>query len=162
MIVDLWTDGASTGKVGPGGWAWLANANGKPSWKSGEIEEGTTNSRTEKIAVIEGLKAVYEQHGPSNVIVYCDSSLVVNGVRRNWRKLWEKKNWKNSKGEDVANQDLWIALFEALDLHQSVKMVKVKGHTKSQSKAAKGNRQVDIMAHKACQRAKKRVKERDE
>ncbi len=157
-----WTDGASTGKVGAGGWAymWRDTLSNARDYAYGEILSGTTNSRTEMIAVIELLKAIPER---SKVEVYCDSSMVVNGIKDKWPKKWRERaigdTWLNSRGIMVANRDLWEDLEAALARHLKVRIVKVKGHTNGKGPRFEGNRTVDKMAQKARKRASKKAKE---
>lgn len=159
MIVELWTDGASTGKVGPGGWAYLFYTKGQMVIEDGEVYEGTTNMRMEMEAVVRGLDEIFELCGPSDVKVYCDNSVVVKGIKHNWLMKWKKRGMKTTSGSEVANQDLWLDLESAIARHDNVQMVKVKGHTKSSSRAAIGNRRVDNMARKARKRASQMVRE---
>lgn len=164
-MINAWTDGASTGRVGAGGWAymWRDTESGERDYAYGEILEGTTNSRTETIAVIELLNALPEG---SAVTVHCDSSMVVNGVRQNWIKGWRDKaelnggRWMNSRGLPVLNRDLWEALEAAIGRHHNVRMVKVKGHTDGKGEVYEGNRTVDRMAQKARKRASTKAKEK--
>lgn len=149
MIYEVWTDGASTGKVGPGGWAYVISAEGKVRWDSGGELDGTTNSRMEMVAVIEALNSLPEA---SQVEVYCDSSMVVKGMRDKWHVKWRKNAWINSKNEPVANRDLWQQLIEAEQRHLNVTWYGVKGHTNSNKRAAVGNRRADSLAVRAKRR----------
>ncbi len=163
MTIEAFTDGASTGKVGAGGWAytWRDTLSNARDYAYGEVLSGTTNSRTEMIAVIELLKAIPER---SHVEVYCDSSMVVNGIKEKWTRKWRERaigdTWLNSRGVMVANRDLWEDLETAIALHEKVRMVKIKGHTNGRGPRFEGNRTVDRMAQKARKRASKKAKER--
>ncbi len=160
-MIEMWADGSSEGKVGCGGWAYLVNENGKVRWQSGGEKDGATNSRMEMLAVILGLESLPPN---SKMKVYCDSSMVVNGIKRGWVTGWRMKAiddvWLNSRKEPVKNRDLWERLTEAVLRHKSVNIVHVKGHTGSSTRAAMGNRRVDSLAHNACQKMKKLRKER--
>jgi hypothetical protein len=68
----------------------------------------------ELTAVIEGLKAL-KQAG-STVQLFTDSNYVVRGVNE-WLSDWLKRGWKNSRGEQVANLDLWQQLKTLLEQH---------------------------------------------
>jgi ribonuclease HI len=46
------------------------------------------------------------------VIVYSDSSYLVNCMRRGWYKQWRKSGWLTYRKEPVANRDLWERLLE--------------------------------------------------
>ena len=55
-----------------------------------------------------------------------DSQYVLKGISE-WRAGWERKGWRNSKGEAVANLALWKRLFALVD-ERKVKTRWVRGH----------------------------------
>lgn len=121
----IYTDGACSGNPGPGGWgAVLLYGDKKKEISGGEAE--TTNQRMELTAVIQALKAV--KVSDWTVTVYTDSAYIVNAFAENWIDKWLQNGWKNSKKEDVANQDLWKKLIELGRINR-VKIKKVKGHS---------------------------------
>ena len=79
--------------------------------------------------------------------VYSDSAYAVNGLN-GWIKGWISNGWKNSKGEEVANKDLWLQLVDYQEL-QEVFIHKVKGHDKDY-----WNNIIDDMVQKEAQRVK--------
>lgn len=116
----LYTDGASRGNPGPGGYGVLLVWNGHRK----ELSQGykhTTNNRMELLAVIEGLKAIKKKEIP--VTVFSDSQYVVNAVEKGWLNTWIKTNFKGGK----KNQDLWKEYYE-LAKGFTIKFVWVKGH----------------------------------
>ena len=122
--VTIYTDGACSGNPGPGGYGAILICNGKEREISGGEPE-TTNNRMEIRAVIESLKKL--KH-PCDVEVYSDSSYVVNTFLQGWITSWQKKNWHNSSGDSVKNQDLWQELYDLTQYHH-VSWIKVKGHS---------------------------------
>ena len=115
----VYTDGACSGNPGPGGWAWIVPDG--PFGAGGETP--TTNQRMELTAALEAVGAL---DGPLEIV--SDSTYVVNCFRDNWWRGWLKRDWKNSQGKPVANQDLWeplIAAHQARDIRWSW----VKGHS---------------------------------
>ncbi len=124
MTYEVYTDGACRNNQAPGGqlggWACV--------FVDGQEYSGanrsTTNNRMELTAAIEALK-----HTPSqaNVTLYSDSAYVINAFLQNWFAGWERRNWKNTKGQPVENQDLWREL-RALSSQRTVHWVKVRGH----------------------------------
>lgn len=115
----VWTDGACQGNPGPGGWAWAAH--GGP-FASGAAPQ-TTNQRMELTAALEAITAL-----DGDLEIVSDSTYVVNCFKNRWWQGWERRNWRNAKGEPVANQDLWRPLVEAA-LRRSVAFSWVKGHS---------------------------------
>ncbi|MEN6350765.1 MAG: ribonuclease HI [Syntrophomonas sp.] len=122
--INIYTDGACSGNPGPGGWGAVLMYGDHCKEISG-AQPVTTNQRMELTAVIEALKALKVEGWP--VKVHSDSAYVVNAFKQNWITNWQKNGWKNSKKEDVANQDLWKELIE-LSIKNKVSIEKVKGH----------------------------------
>jgi uncharacterized phage-like protein YoqJ len=63
------------------------------------------------------------------MVVVSDSTYVVNCFRQRWYEGWMAKGWKNSKKEDVANQDLWKPLINHVLARGDVEWRWVKGHS---------------------------------
>jgi ribonuclease HI len=117
----VFTDGSCLGNPGRGGWAWAVQGG---QFASG-FEEKTTNQRMEIRAVFEALRTLEEP-----LVVVSDSAYVVNCFEQRWYLGWRKRDWRNSQGRPVANQDLWEPVLGlALDPDRVVKFRKVKGHS---------------------------------
>ena len=115
----LYTDGASSGNPGPGGYGVVLRCAGREM----EMSEGfclTTNNRMELLAVIKGLEAI-KWHN-AEVHVYSDSSYVVNAVNKGWLANWVRKGYAK-----VKNPDLWMR-FEPLLRRHRVTFHWIKGH----------------------------------
>ncbi len=118
-MIKIYTDGASRGNPGPGGYGvvMIAGTHRK------EISEGfklTTNNRMELLSVIVALESLKKEG--TAVTVYSDSKYVVDSVELKWVFGWEKKNFKDKK-----NPDLWKRFLKIYRKH-IVKFVWVKGH----------------------------------
>jgi YVTN family beta-propeller protein len=123
QTVIVYTDGACSGNPGPGGYGVVVQQGAYHQEFSGR-EEQTTNQRMELTAAIIGL-----QHAPegSRVILHSDSAYLIRAFRERWLDKWQRNGWQNSKGDPVANQDLWRELL-ALDATHDVQWEKVVGH----------------------------------
>ena len=144
-----YTDGASTGSRGPGGYGALINWEGKIEEISG-CEQNTTNLRMEITAACVALERVEEGHV---VTVYSDSSYLVNCMRRGWYKKWRENGWLNYRNEPVASRDLWERLLEAMQRHKEVRWRKVRGHSKTGGPHKSGNDRADELAVAAKKQA---------
>jgi ribonuclease HI len=132
------TDGACRGNPGPGGWAW---ASGPDEYASG-AEVHTTNQRMEIQAVIEALT----ERPQGSIEIVSDSTYVVKCFHESWYVGWLRRHWKNSKGQPVANRDLWERLLPlALESGRDVTFSWVKGHS--------GDRMNDFVDELATQAA---------
>src|SRR5690554_4819217 len=118
-MIELFTDGASSGNPGPGGYGVVLKSG--PHYK--ELSAGfrkTTNNRMELLAVIIGLEAL--KNLGQQVTVYSDSKYVVDSVEKGWVFNWMKKGFAGKK-----NKDLWVRFLNVYQLHK-VKFKWVKGH----------------------------------
>jgi ribonuclease HI len=138
----VYTDGASTGSRGPGGYGVVISWEGKTEEISGR-EQDTTNLRMELTAACVALETIDVGHVVS---VYSDSSYLLNCMRRSWYKKWRENGWLNDRNKPVANRDLWERLLEATQRHQEVRWRKVKGHSKTGGAHKSGNDRADELA----------------
>jgi ribonuclease HI len=120
-----YTDGAcAPTNPGPSGWGVVLIVPGAPSCSEhyGFIGPGT-NQIAELTAAIEGLSRV---PAAATVELVSDSQYVLKGISE-WRVGWERRGFKNSKGEPVANLGLWKRLFALVDARR-VSTRWVRGH----------------------------------
>lgn len=118
-MIELYTDGASSGNPGPGGYGVILRSG--PHYK--ELSQGfrkTTNNRMELLAVITGLEALKKTG--QDVTIYSDSKYVIDAVEKGWVHGWVRKDFTGKK-----NKDLWLRFLRIYKQHQ-VRFVWVKGH----------------------------------
>lgn len=135
-MIHIYTDGASRGNPGPGGYGVVMIAGNHRK----EISEGfrlTTNNRMELLSVIVALESLKKEG--SAVTVFSDSKYVVDAVEQKWVFGWEKKYFKDKK-----NEDLWKRFLRIYRKH-NVKFVWVKGHASN-----KENNRCDELAVEAA------------
>lgn len=145
-LIVVFTDGASRGNPGPGGWGVVIidNNTGKV-WELGGREDNTTNNRMEMMAAKEALSFIESRKIEGNIEIHTDSAYLLNGIT-GWVFGWEKNGWKTKTGEDVLNQDLWKeigALNFRMKIKHSIDWQKVSGHS-----GLRGNERVDEIATK--------------
>lgn len=129
-MIELYTDGASSGNPGPGGYGTILRTiyNGSnPEYQGKLIEKEflggyrkTTNNRMELMAVIIGLEAL--KNIKQKVTIYSDSKYVIDAIDKRWVYGWIQKGFAGKK-----NKDLWLRLMQSYKLHE-VRLVWVKGH----------------------------------
>jgi len=119
MAIEIYTDGASRGNPGPGGYGTILRS-GKHYKEVAEGFRKTTNNRMELLSVIVGLEMLRKPN--QDVTVYSDSKYVVDAVEKKWVFGWEQKGFKKKK-----NPDLWQRFLKIYPKH-NVKFVWVKGH----------------------------------
>ncbi len=135
----IFSDGASKGNPGPGGWAAVVVA-GERVTELGGFEKHTTNNRMELRGAIEGLRDAHVPGG-AQTVVYTDSSYVINGITK-WIHGWKKGGWKTKDKKPVVNQDLWQSLDAAVAAHgREIEWQYVGGHV-----GVAGNERVDVIA----------------
>lgn len=104
----VFTDGASEGNPGPGGWGAVLVVDGQVVTQDHGSEAHTTNNRMELTAMIAGLKML-PPDTPTNV--YTDSQLVVN-ILTKWAKGWEARGWTKKSPGPIANLELVQEAYE--------------------------------------------------
>jgi ribonuclease HI len=137
-----YTDGASTGSRGPGGYGVVVSWDGKTQEISGG-EQDTTSLRMELTAACVALETIDEEYV---VTVYSDCSYLVNCMRRGWYERWRENGWLNRRNRPVANRDLWERLLEATRHHREIRWRKVKAHQKTDGAHKSGNNRADELA----------------
>jgi ribonuclease HI len=133
----MYTDGASRGNPGPGGYGVILMSGNHRK----EISKGyrkTTNNRMELMAVIAGLEALKKKN--QQVTIYTDSQYIVKAINEGWLNNWLATNF--SKGKK--NKDLWVRFYNLYKQHQ-VKFVWVKGHAENVL-----NNRCDVLATEAA------------
>jgi ribonuclease HI len=120
MQIVIYTDGASRGNPGPGGYgAVLIWGEVKK-----ELSQGyrlTTNNRMELMAVIAAMEAMKKNN--LDLLIYSDSNYVVKAIEEGWLKNWMRTDFKGGK----KNKDLWLR-FHTLSQNHKLKLKWVKGH----------------------------------
>jgi ribonuclease HI len=135
-ILEIYTDGASRGNPGRGGYGIVLNWNENRR----EISAGyrkTTNNRMELLAVIVALETLTREG--LHIKIYTDSKYVVDAVEKKWVFGWVKKQFKDKK-----NKDLWLRFLESYKKH-SIQFIWVKGHASNRE-----NNRCDELATQAA------------
>jgi ribonuclease HI len=120
--ITIYTDGASRGNPGPGGFGVVLLA-GKHRKEISKGYKFTTNNRMELMSVIVGLESL--KNPGSTVVIYSDSKYVVDSVEKKWVFGWQKKNFSGKK-----NPDLWKRFLQVYVQHK-VKFIWIKGHNEN-------------------------------
>lgn len=118
--VTIYTDGASRGNPGPGGYGVILMSGNHTK----ELSQGyrlTTNNRMELMAVIAGLEALKKDG--MKITIYTDSQYVAKAINEGWLKKWIATQFKGGK----KNKDLWMQFNELAQQH-AIKFTWVKGH----------------------------------
>lgn len=118
-MIEIYTDGASSGNPGPGGYGAILRAGNHYKEMSAGFRK-TTNNRMELMAVIVGLEAIKKPG--QTVMIYSDSKYIIDSVEKKWVFGWVKKGFEGKK-----NKDLWLRFLSVYSLH-NVSFTWVKGH----------------------------------
>lgn len=116
----IYTDGASRGNPGPGGYGVVMVWGNTQK----ELSAGyrlTTNNRMELMAVVVALKSLTRKNIP--LTIFTDSQYIVNSIEKKWLDGWIKTNFKGGK----KNKDLWMQYYQ-LSKDFNIRLKWVKGH----------------------------------
>lgn len=130
--LQLYTDGsAGPTNPGPGGWA-VTNRNRLLVKGS---EPNTTNIQMEGRAIIEAMRYA----AGAQVEINSDSQFWVKAITE-WAPAWERKNWRKSNGDPVANVEM-VQTAVYLYRISKTRLIWVRGHN-----GDKGNELADHWA----------------
>lgn len=135
-ILEIYTDGASRGNPGRGGYGIVL----KWGESRRELSAGyrlTTNNRMELLAVIVAIETLTREG--LNIRIFTDSKYVVDAVEKKWVFGWVKKQFKDKK-----NKDLWLRFLGLYKKH-TIQFIWVKGHASN-----KENNRCDELATQAA------------
>ncbi|MFA6247186.1 MAG: ribonuclease HI [Mucilaginibacter sp.] len=118
-MIEIYTDGASSGNPGPGGYGVILRSGQHYKELSAGFRK-TTNNRMELLAVITGLEAIKTPN--QQVTIFSDSKYVIDSIEKRWVHGWVAKGFKDKK-----NKDLWLRYLAIAKAHQ-IKFVWVRGH----------------------------------
>ncbi len=121
--VIIYTDGSSVGNPGRGGYAAVMLFDGHRKEIAGGFRL-TTNNRMEMMAAIVGLGMLKRSCA---VTVYTDSKYLRDAMMHGWVTRWLENGWRTREDTPVANQDLWMQLWEQAQKHD-VQFEWVRGH----------------------------------
>jgi ribonuclease HI len=141
--MSLWTcftDGGCQGNPGPCAWGAVVIPpdGGARIEGSGFLGHGT-NQIAELRAALHGIEMTPVG---AEVLLVSDSQYALKGLTE-WRRGWEAKGFRNSKGEIVANLAIWKLLYAAAD-QRRVRTQWVKGHSGHEH-----NERCDVLAAQA-------------
>ena len=119
-MITMYTDGASRGNPGRGGYGTILLYKQHRKELSAGYRK-TTNNRMELLAVIVGLEAIKKPG--AEVKIFSDSQYVVDAVNKGWIWTWQKKGFKGKK-----NPDLWQRFITVYQKHDA-KFQWIKGHS---------------------------------
>lgn len=127
-MITIYTDGASRGNPGPGGWGAIIASENRVV-EIGGSEPYTTNNKMELTACIRSLEFIISNSQFSNlpIQIHTDSEYVMKGITE-WIHRWQKKGWRTANRKPVLNQDLWQELLRVTE-GKSIRWQYVAGHS---------------------------------
>lgn len=142
--ITIHTDGGYKSSIELSAWAWVRSSHDDIiNYDSGAIMN-KTNQQMEMQAVIESLRGLTEDELNENtILIHSDSAYICNCFKDKWWAKWVLNGWKNSKGDDVANKELWQSIIDYYTKYD-IRLIKVKGHSDN-----KFNNYADMLVNKA-------------
>lgn len=126
--VTIYTDGASRGNPGPGGWAAIILSDTHAIELAGK-KDPATNNQMELEAVIQALAYVQKTHRAVSVELHADSRYVLSGIE-SWIDGWVRNGWMTVSKKPVENKLQWVKLMKLRDAFgRKLTLVKVDGHS---------------------------------
>jgi len=120
----VFTDGASEGNPGPGGWGAVHVVDDEIQDQAHGSEPHTTNNRMELTALIHGLRMLPLD---TDSTVYTDSQLIVNIVTK-WADGWKARGWTKKSSGPIANLELVKEAHALYKQRPGVRLEWIKAH----------------------------------
>ena len=121
----VFTDGASEGNPGPGGWGAVHVVDGHVINEAMGSAEHTTNNKMELTAMIAGLKML---EPGSDTDVFTDSKLIVDTLNT-WAAGWEARGWKKKSSGPIANLELVQEAWALAQERPNVRIRWIRAHS---------------------------------
>lgn len=121
----VFTDGASEGNPGPGGWGSVYVVEGKVLDEAMGSDPYTTNNKMELTAMIAGLKMVERN---ADIDVYTDSKLIVDTLN-SWAAGWEANGWRKKSSGPIANLELVQEAYRLAQERPNVRIRWIRAHS---------------------------------
>ena len=121
----VFTDGASEGNPGPGGWGAVMVVAGEIVSEDRGADPDTTNNRMELTALIAGLGMIEPDRA---IDVYTDSQLIVNIVNT-WAAGWERRGWIKKSPGPIANLELVKQAYSLAKERPGAKITWIPAHS---------------------------------
>lgn len=77
-------------------------------------KEATKNGRAIE-SLVNALKRLKK---PCNVTIITDSAYLYGPIMNSWAQKWADSEWKNAKGQEVANTEHWKAYLNVIQGHK--------------------------------------------
>jgi ribonuclease HI len=127
--IEIYTDGASRGNPGPGGWAAIIIITNGIVVELADRKDGATNNQMELLAAEKALEYVCEHISEGTVLLHVDSTYVLKGIT-SWLDGWERNGWITTAKKPVENKGQWQNLLKLRNvLGKRLELVKVAGHS---------------------------------
>lgn len=76
------------------------------------------NSTKDRLQLQAVTKAIHALKCPCSIGVYIDSTYIKQAIEQSWPQQWKKAGWKNKKGREPKNRDVWEYLLPLLKRHR--------------------------------------------
>lgn len=88
-------------------------ADGREHESKAEVAE--YEDATESRLVLYGIReALQRLKFACEIVVHTECAYIAGAIEQNWPEEWEKKNWKNSRGETVKDSVLWSQIWQTV------------------------------------------------
>jgi ribonuclease HI len=125
-LYHLYTDGSSSHITHEGGWAYVIYSDDGFLTQDYDYEPVATNNSMELKAAIQGLWHLSSEK--CQIKLYSDSAYMINTLRHEWWREWEKNSWIKRNGIQTPNSVYWKELIYLLKFNP-IECIKVKAHS---------------------------------
>lgn len=89
-----------------------------------EYEEATES----RLALYAIREALGRMNYACEITIHTECGYVAAAIRQGWLRAWERKNWKNSRGEEVKDSILWSQIYQETEENGHILKAEVGRH----------------------------------
>ena len=75
-------------------------------------EIGKTDGTANRLVLWSICRALERMRGKRMILIYMENTFVASVINQGWVETWERNDWKNSRGNEIKDADLWKEILE--------------------------------------------------
>jgi len=75
-------------------------------------EIGKADGTANRLVLWSICRALERMLGKQMILIYTENTYVASVINQGWLETWERNGWKNSRGNEIKDADLWKTILE--------------------------------------------------
>lgn len=90
----------------------LRMAKGEKQYYEKPPEIGQADGTANRLVLWSICRALERMPGERMILIYTENTYVASVINQGWLETWERNGWKNSRGNEIKDADLWKTILE--------------------------------------------------